>query len=264
MVMKGRPYFKQMPFSERRRRGSAFIIGVVLLWIFTASGCAWWDNLWGRGEERARTPDSLYSRGKEYYDRKDYDKAIDAFRRVKEEYPLSEVAIMAELGIADSYFSDEKYMDAQVFYNEFVELHPMNPNVPYAMYQLGMCHYNRMETIDRDQTETAKARAAFERLITRFPNSKFSFLAEKRLRECKEMQAEHEFYVGHFYFKTKKYYAAMKRFEGIARNYPNLGLDYKVNYFLAESKRLWEQEKLVKKGPEKEDVGGIIRTPVTE
>lgn len=262
--MQGSLYFNREPFRDQRKARSAFIIGLVLLWLFTASGCAWWDNIWGRGEERVKTPDSLYSRGKEYYDRKDYDKAIEAFRRVKEEYPLSQVAIMAELGIADSYFSDEKFMDAQVFYNEFVELHPTNPSVPYAMYQLGMCHYNRMESIDRDQSETAKARAAFERLITRFPNSKFSFLAEKRLRECKEMQAEHEFYVGHFYFRTKKYYAAMKRFEGITKNYPNLGLDYKVNYFLAESQRLWEKEKLEKKGPAKEDVGGIIRTPVQE
>jgi outer membrane protein assembly factor BamD len=181
---------------------------------------------------------------------------------VKEEYPLSQLAIMAELGIADSFFSDEKYVDAQVVYNEFVELHPTNPNVPYAMYQFGMCHYNMMETIDRDQTETVKARTAFEKLITRFPNSKFSFLAEKKLMECKERLAEHEFYVGYFYFKSKKYYAAMRRFEGVAKNYPNLGLDYKVNYFLTESKKLYEKDKLEKKAPDKEDVGGIIRTPV--
>jgi outer membrane protein assembly factor BamD len=262
--MQGWQYLKGVQFKDRRRARSVFIIGLILLWLITVAGCAWWDKMWGPGEERVKTPDSLYSRGKEYYDRKDYDKAIEAFRRVKEEYPLSQVAIMAELGIADSYFSDDKFVDAQVFYSEFVELHPINPNVPYAMYQLGMCHYNQMETIDRDQTETAKARTAFERLITRFPNSKFSFLGEKRLKECKERLAEHEFYVGHFYFKSKKYYAAMRRFEGITKNYPNLGLDYKVNYFLAESKRLWEKEKLEKKEPEKEDVGGIIRTPVQE
>ncbi len=262
--MQGMKFQKRIELKDNRMARSVIIVGLVLLWLFTASGCAWWDKMWGRGEERVKTPDSLYSRGKEYYDKKDYDKAIEAFRRVKEEYPLSQLAIMAELGIADSYFSDEKFVDAQVFYGEFIELHPINQSVPYAMYQVGMCHFNQMETIDRDQTETVKARAAFERLITRFPNSKFSFLAEKKLRECKERLAEHEFYVGHFYFKTKKYYAAMRRFEGIAKNYPNLGLDYKVNYFHAESKRLWEKEKLEKKEPAKEDVGGIIRAPVEQ
>jgi outer membrane protein assembly factor BamD len=260
--MTKKTYRERLPSGDRQWARASIVVGLVLLWVFTTSGCALWDRLWGGGDERLRTPDSLYTRGKEQYDKKNYEKAIEAFRRVKEEYPLSQLAIMAELGIADSYFSDEKYVDAQVFYNEFVELHPTNPNVPYAMYQIGMCHYNQMETIDRDQTETVKARSAFEKLITRFPNSKFSFLAEKKLRECKERQAEHEFYVGYFYFKTKKYYAAMKRFEGITKNYPNLGLDYKVNYFLAESKKLHEKDKVEKKEPEKEDVGGIIRTPV--
>ncbi len=260
--MRDRSYLKRVLPGDRRGVRAAVTVGLVLLMLFMISGCAWWDRLWGGGDERLRTPESLYARGKEHYDRKNYEKAIEVFRRVKEEYPLSQLAIMAELGIADSYFSDGKYVDAQVFYNEFIELHPTNPNVPYAMYQFAMCHYNQMETIDRDQTETIKARAAFERLISRFPDSKFSFLAEKKLRECKERLAEHEFYVGYFYFKSKKYYAAMRRFEGIAKNYPNLGLDYKVSYFLAESKRLWEKEKSEKRAPETEDVGGIIRTPV--
>ncbi len=65
-----------------------------------------------------------------------------------------------------------------------------------------------------------KARSAFEKLITRFPNSKFSFLAEKKLRECKERQAEHEFYVGEFYYRTKRYPSDLERFQTIASEYP--------------------------------------------
>ena len=49
-----------------------------------------------------------------------------------------------------------------------------------------MCHYNLKGTIDREQTETTKAKKEFERLIARFPESKFSLAAEKLLRECKQ------------------------------------------------------------------------------
>ncbi|MGZ6223286.1 MAG: outer membrane protein assembly factor BamD, partial [Syntrophales bacterium] len=69
------------------------------------------------------------------------------------------------------------------------------------------------------------------------PNSKFSLMAEKTLRECKKNLAEHEFYVGYFYFKKKQYKSAMKRFEIIAKDYSNLGLDYKLAYFLGETKK---------------------------
>jgi len=49
--------------------------------------------------------------------------------------------------------------------------------------------------------------------------------------------AENEFYIGETYFKMKKYKAALQRFETIAKYYPNLGLDYKVNFMIEETKK---------------------------
>lgn len=215
---------------------------VLLVFIASMSGCAWWDSIWGKEPRVRPTPEGLYQRGFEQYKKGDYKKAIEIFTRVRDEYPLNPVALMAELGIADSYFENEQYVDAEVAYNSFVELHPTNPNVPYAMFQLGMCHYHQMQTIDRDQTETQKARKEFERLIARFPQSKFAIMAEKNLREVKQRLAEHEFYVGEFYYRTKKYEAALKRFELIRRDYAGLGLDYKTNRFIEETKLRMREE----------------------
>jgi outer membrane protein assembly factor BamD len=106
-----------------------------------------------------------------------------------------------------------------------------------------MCHYNQMLGVDRDQTETIRAKEEFERLISRFPSSKFSFMAERRLRDCRKKLGEHEFYVGYFYFKIEKYEAALKRFETVAREYPNLGMDYKVSYFLQQTKKHLDEQK---------------------
>ena len=209
---------------------------VLLILVASMSGCAWWDSVWGKEPRVRQTPEGLYQRGFEQYKKGEYKKAIEIFTRVRDEYPLNPIALMAELGIADSYFENEQYIDAEVAYNSFVELHPTNPNVPYAMFQLGMCHYHQMQTIDRDQTATQKARKEFERLMARFPQSKFAIMAEKNLREVKQRLAEHEFYIGEFYYRTKKYEAALKRFELIQREYANLGLDYKTNRFIEETK----------------------------
>ncbi|MFA4917449.1 MAG: outer membrane protein assembly factor BamD [Syntrophales bacterium] len=205
----------------------------ILVLMFSLSGCAWWK----RTDTTKNTPEALYQRGYGYYQKGTYYKAIEFFERVKEEYPLSQLAILAEIGIADAHFSQGKYTEAEMAYNDFINLHPTNENLPYMIYQLGMCHYKQMASIDRDQTETLKARKEFERLMSRFPGSKFSFLAEKKLRDCEKKIGEHEFYVGCFYFKMKKYGAALKRFEIITSDYPNLGLDYKVSYFISETKK---------------------------
>lgn len=196
------------------------------------------------------TPDGLYQQGVEYYQDKSYKRAAEIFQRVKEEYPLSQLALMAELGIGDAYYSAKEYTEAELAYSEFVNLHPTNENLPYVMYQLGMCHFNQIDTIDRDQAEAFKALKEFERLTVRFPESKFSFLAEKMIRDCRKLLGEQEFYVGEFYFNIKKYQAALRRFEKVAREYANVGLDYKVHYYIAETKRLIADEEAKKKAEE--------------
>ena len=205
------------------------------------------------------TPEGLYARGALEYQEGNYKKAREYFTRLREEHPLNSLAVLADMGIADSYFSDrglfndKGYIEAENAYSDFINLHPTNENVPYAIYQLGMCHYYQIEAIDRDQTETVKARKEFEKLIALYPESKFATMSERLLLECKQKQAEHEFYVGKFYFTQKKYKAALTRLETIARDFPNIGLDYKVEYLISETKiKMAEEEKLKKDEEAKE------------
>ena len=233
------------------------IIILTVIMLFFIAGCQL--TLFKKDEMVKGTPEGLYSRGALEYQNGNYKKAREYFTRLREEYPLHNLAVLADLGIADSYFSDKgyfsdkAYVEAETAYSDFVSLHPTNENVPYAIYQAGMCNYNQIEAVDRDQTETAKARKEFEKLIARYPESKFATMAEKVLQECKQKQAEHEFYVGKFYFTQKKYQAALSRFEKIARDFANIGLDYKVEYLISETKiKIVEEEKLKKEKEAKE------------
>jgi len=197
------------------------------------SGCGWWK----KPTPTRNSPDGLYQKGLENYQRGKYKKAIESFQRLKEEYPLSELALMAELGIADAYFSDKEYVDAALSYNDFVNLHPLNENVPYALFQVAMSHFKQIDTIDRDQTETVNARRSFERLISRYPQSKFTPLAAEKIKECNIKLAEHELYVGRLYLKMKKYPAALKRFETVTREYAGLGLETRTSQLINETKK---------------------------
>jgi len=231
------------------RNKRAFL--VLLAVVFLLSGCKMWLP-WSKKVDMARaTPEGLYQQGLEEYQDGGYKRAVDLFQRVKEEYPLSPLAIMAEIGIADAYFSGKQYHEASLTYSEFLNLHPTNENLPYVMYQIGMCHFNEITTIDRDQSEAFKALKEFERLVARFPSSRFSFMAEKMIRDCRKTLGEQEFYVGKFYFNIKEYQAALHRFEKIARDYANVGLDYKVNYFIVETKRRIAEADAKKKTVEK-------------
>ena len=232
-------------------------LALIFLLVLGVSGCGWWKDVkeWWRPADMARaTPEGLYKRGAEQYQEGRYKKAVESFQRMKDQFPLHALAPDAEIGIADSLFSDKNYVEAGMAYKDFISMRPANDNVPYAMYQLGMCHYNDMGEIDRDHAETTKALMEFEKLIARFPASKFSIMAERHALECRRRLAEKEFYVGKFYFTQGKYKAALIRFETIAKDYPGIGLDYKVSYFIEESKkRLIKQEAEDKVNKEKEE-----------
>jgi outer membrane protein assembly factor BamD len=199
------------------------------------------------------SPEGLYSRASAEFNKGHYKKAQEYFLRLKEEYPLHDLAILAEVGIADSMYSDKEYAEAGIAYSDFVSLHPVNENVPYALYQSGMCHYNQIGDIDRDQTETIKAKKEWEKLVASYPESKFSTMAGKLIRECKQKLAEQEFYVGRFYLRQKKYQAALSRFERVARDYANVGLDYKIEYYIKETKAKIAEEEKKKKEEEKKN-----------
>ena len=209
----------------------------LLIMVFLLAGCKIWLPWQTRTGMARANPESIYQQGLEEYNAGRYKRSIELFQRVKEEYPLSSLAIMGEMGIADSFFSAKEYPEAALAYKEFIDLHPTNENLPYAMYQSGMCYLNQLTTVDRDNSEAFKAIKEFERLTARFPDSKFSALADKRILECKKSMGEKELYVGEFYLKMKKYRASLQRLEKVAREYANVGLDdKKVNRLIAEAR----------------------------
>ena len=219
-------------------------IVVCIVVLSVLSGCSFL-NLFGKQDVSKATPEGIYAMASEEYQKGNYEKAREHFLRVKEQYPLHEMSVLAEIGVADSFYSEKEYAEAEGAYGDFISLHPVNENVPYAIYQMGMCHYNQMEAIDRDQTETMKARNEWEKLMARYPASKFSIMAEKMLRDVKQRLAQREFYIGNFYLTQKKYKAALARFEKIANDYNNVGLDYKIEYYINETKtKLTEAENI--------------------
>jgi tetratricopeptide (TPR) repeat protein len=116
----------------------------------------------------------------------EYKQAIESFQKLKEWYPFSKYASLAELKIADSYYHLEEYEDAVFAYKNFESLHPKNEAVPYVIFQIGTCYYEQMDTVDRDQSPARKALDTYTRLLRQFPDSDYSVKAAQRIKECQK------------------------------------------------------------------------------
>jgi len=215
----------------------------VLLWSVVAiflGGCATDSAV----TKKEKEPDELMTEGLKYFEDEYYTSAIEAFQKIIDRYPYSKYIAEAEIKVADSYFHQDKYAEAFDAYAEFQRLHPKNPNIPYVLYQKGLCHFEQVSTTDRDQSHTLQAKEEFERLVKSFPQSKYADKARWKIRECYTILAGSELYVGNFYFKMKKYKAAMNRYRYVLENYPDLGQYHEALESLRKCKeKIAEQER---------------------
>lgn len=203
------------------------IICLTIVCLFLCSGCSFF-----RAKEE-KTAVELVSGGMEAFEDGKYQKAIDAFIKLKEWYPFSKYASLAELKIAESYYHLKEYDEAVIAYEDFENLHPRNEAIPYIIYQIGNCYFEQMGSVDRDQTSVKKALDTYKRLIRQFPDSMYALKAEKNINECEKSLAGHELYVGMFYYKSNHYKPALSRFKSLVSSFPDLGIHEKALEYIS-------------------------------
>jgi len=211
---------------------------LALILVFTFSGCSTVKGWFGKKEKSDQPPEVLAEEGIKNLKKKKYDDAIETFEKVRDRYPYSDQALLAQLKVADAYFFKKKYEEACQAYREFEKLHPTNKAVPYCIFREGQCYYRQRSTIDRDQTYTQKAIEEFKRFKQKFPDSEYIPKVESYLSRCRKDLAEHEFYVAGFYYKTKRYQAAIDRYQALIQDYPDFPKNAEAKECIQECQNL--------------------------
>jgi outer membrane protein assembly factor BamD len=211
------------------RSGRFGVIAVVLLLL---TGCA----LFGKEVEKPAA--ELIQEGMEAFDKGNFSDAIKDFEQLKDWYPFSKYATVAELKIADAHYHLDHYAEAVTAYEEFEQLHPRNEAIPYVIYQIGRCYYDQIDTIDRDQTSARKALETFRRLTRQFPEDPYAIKAHTHITICLQSLAGHEIYVGKFYLRSKHYRAALERFKSVISEYPDVGMHYQALQYITQCEAL--------------------------
>ncbi len=165
-------------------------------------------------------PVTTFSDAEENMRNEHFEKARKDYQAIQEKSPDKSYDAAIMLRIADSYYGEEKYDEALVEYQAFLNFHPVHKDAVYAQYQIAMCNFNQFTTIDRDPEPTRTALKAFQLLLKKYPKSVFEDQATKNVSICLDRLSEYEFYVGRFYHKKGAYKAATIRFDGLLHNYP--------------------------------------------
>ncbi|TWB45220.1 Beta-barrel assembly machine subunit BamD [Nitrospirillum pindoramense] len=166
-----------------------------------------------------RPVEQIYSEAGNAIDRGEYQKAALLFGAVEQQHPYSTWAMRAELMAAYAYYQANKYEEAIGSLDRFISLHPGNPNVAYAYYLKGLCYYEQISDVRRDQTPTVQSLKALEEVIRRFPNSPYARDAKLKIDLTRDHLAGKEMDIGRYYQSVGLNLAAMKRFRQVVDQY---------------------------------------------
>ena len=194
-------------------------------------------------EKKADTPEGLFAVAQEFEKAERYELAVLRYTDVKNKFPYSSFATRAELAIADVHYKSESWPEAQVSYQSFRELHPTHPQIPYVVYRIGMSFYNQVpESVDRDLTLAKDAIKNFDDVLLKYPTCEYVNDAQTKKVELLKRLGGKEQYIADFYYKHEQYDSALPRYDGVLKNYPDLGFDQHALMRAAESAKKLNQK----------------------
>ncbi len=234
-------------------RRAAFLALAALLG--SVAGCASTDSAAKMTRELLSMPkEEAYAKGEALVQKKKYELGRQYLRFVAENYANDAIGRQAALRLADSFFDQKTplgYLEAGVRYKDFRNRYPSHPRSDYALFRLAQCSDKQVEHPDREQTNTRVAALAYRELILAYPDSPYGTEARLRLAAMRNLLAEHEYIVGHFYVKRRAWRAAKGRLDGLLAAYPDYGKLDRVLYETGlaenkmghedEAKQLWER-----------------------
>ena len=202
----------------------------VLMFIFAAAILSACSSL-GQGPDETAgwSAGKLYSEAKDAQKDGSWDKAAKYLEKLESRFPYGRYAQQAQLELGYVYWKSGESGSALAACDRFIKLHPNHPAVDYVYYLKGLINFNDdlgfagfISSQDPTERDPKSARQAFDtlrELVTRFPDSKYTPDATKRLNYLLNAMAAQEIHVARYYYKRGAYVAAANRAQLVVKTY---------------------------------------------
>lgn len=191
-----------------------FLMPLALGFFLFLPGCSTSED-----EQVEQPVEVLYNRAADALENEDYREATTLFEEVERQHPYSRWSTQAQLMAAYSSYLDQRYDEAILALDRFIDLHPGSEDLDYALYLRALSFYEQISDVRRDQAMTERAMEALDRLIKRFPDSVYARDAVLKRDLTEDHLAGKEMEVGRYYLKRGHINAAINRFQVVIEDY---------------------------------------------
>lgn len=151
----------------------------------------------------------------------EFGEAVKLFEALEARYPFGRYALQTQLDIAYAYYKFDEMESAIAAADRFIKFNPRHERVDYAYYLKGLAHFNRGRAIFEsivprkfdsvDQSQLRDSYRAFDELLRKFPDSRYTPDARQRMVYLRNQQAEHEYQVASYYYRRGALVGAVNR-----------------------------------------------------
>ncbi len=163
--------------------------------------------------------EALYEKATAAMNEESYVEATKYFEEVERQHPYSAWATRAQLMAAYSSYLDQRYDEAVLALDRYVQLHPGASDVDYAYYLKALCFYEQISDVRRDQDMTIEAVKSLNALINRFPDSQYTRDAILKRDLTFDHLAGKEMEIGRYYLNRGHVNSAINRFRSVVANF---------------------------------------------
>ena len=194
-------------------RANTFLF--VILIVFTA--CS--DTKLMTPETEGEKLQILYNDAMELVKKRDFVDAAALFEDIERQYPYSKWSNQAQLMSGFCYYKSNMYNDSLDALERFIALYPGSSKISYAYYLRALNYFEQVNDVERDQVTTAKAKKAFNEVISKFPESEFAIDALTRIDILDDRLAAKEMEIGRFYQFDHQWISAINRYNVVLNEY---------------------------------------------
>ncbi len=186
-----------------------------------------------------------YDRGLEELKKENFTEATRYFSYVKQKFPFSKYAGLAELALADTEFARSNYQEAIDSYRSFARLHPTHEKVEdgYVVFRIAECYVKEMPddwvllppSYEKDQSSVRDALRELDSALRKYADSPYVKQAKEYRRDVLRRLIEHEVYVARFYLDRGHPKSAILRIQTALKRYPDSGREGELMLALGET-----------------------------
>jgi len=198
----------------------------------------------GKHQKLVKSTDNeaKYAAAMDYYDDKDYYRALQLFQQLINFYQGTEKAEKLQFYYAYCYYYQRDYVLASYYFKRFVTNYPRSTFSEEAMYMNAFCYYENSPGSSLDQENTYTAIKELQLFINLYPQSPRVSDATRLIDDLRAKLQRKDLDIANLYLKMRQYEAAIYSYNNVLRDYPDTGRKEEIlfsilraNFYFAEN-----------------------------